>query len=410
MYIIMDKSIETNLRKYLLISVFSSMLFFVPITVIFLQDIGLSMAEILVLESIFGVTLIILEIPTGAFADRHGRKTSVALSFLMIAAANLIFSMGQNFYHFLAAQLLWGIGISLESGAGSALLYDTLVQLKREKSYNRVLGRNLAVGEVTLAISTLSAGFIAAISFRLVFIMTAATAFIAFLVCTSLVEPRRERHPSYIKNFTGALGYVRKHKILLWLMVYFSVTVACGVILYWLEQPWMREAGFSIEQFGVIIAFATIVSALGARLADPVERRIGLKPAIYLLFLLPFISIVAMAYSLAQIVALTFIFSGLGTGLSYALIDSSINRYARSIDRATILSINSLMQRLVFIVMAPFLGVIADAYDIQTALFASAILMLVAAHVIIAVYLIARRRSKRPKGTYRASRRPRASR
>jgi MFS family permease len=71
--------------------------------------------------------VVVIEVPTGAFADLYGRKTSLMLAALFIVIACVIFGLGNNIWHFMIANIIFGLGVSLNSGADSAFIYDSLL-------------------------------------------------------------------------------------------------------------------------------------------------------------------------------------------------------------------------------------------------------------------------------------------
>jgi nitrate/nitrite transporter NarK len=64
-----------------------SLILWVPIWVVFLQGRGVSLTQIGVLEGIAWLITALLEVPTGAIADRWGRKASIAIGGLLYALA-----------------------------------------------------------------------------------------------------------------------------------------------------------------------------------------------------------------------------------------------------------------------------------------------------------------------------------
>jgi len=57
-----------------LFQAFSALSFFVPIIVLFWQENDLNLTQIMILQSLFSLTVVLLEIPSGYFADVFGRK------------------------------------------------------------------------------------------------------------------------------------------------------------------------------------------------------------------------------------------------------------------------------------------------------------------------------------------------
>ena len=71
-------------------------------------------------------------ITTGFFADIYGRRLSLFFGSILTFLGYLIFSFYSGFNEFFIAEIFLGIGGSLISGADSALIYDTLLELKKD--------------------------------------------------------------------------------------------------------------------------------------------------------------------------------------------------------------------------------------------------------------------------------------
>ena len=135
-----QQKLKRNIWKIYLFNIFSSLTFFVPIIVLFWQDNGLNLTQIMILQSLFALAIVILEVPTGYFADIVGRKRSLILASFFLTIGVFVYSIGHNFYQFLIAEILWAFGVSLISGTDSAFIYDTLKDLKQEKLYKKIVG------------------------------------------------------------------------------------------------------------------------------------------------------------------------------------------------------------------------------------------------------------------------------
>ncbi len=87
---------------------------------------GISFAQVMLLQSWYMVWVFLLEIPTGAVADRWGRKQSLTLAVLINGFAALIYASAPNFIVLLVGEFLWATSTALFSGACEAFVYDTL--------------------------------------------------------------------------------------------------------------------------------------------------------------------------------------------------------------------------------------------------------------------------------------------
>ena len=114
------------LKMYLLKAVLWFMVA-MPIIVLFFQEHGLSLTQVMPLQAIYSFSVALFEVPSGYIADLFGRKKTIVISTIFAFIGYLVFSFYGGFYAFAIAQILVGISGSLMSGSDSALLYDTLL-------------------------------------------------------------------------------------------------------------------------------------------------------------------------------------------------------------------------------------------------------------------------------------------
>jgi MFS family permease len=119
--------LRRNLTCLYLVKIAKWMNLVMPIIVLFYQSNGMTMQDIFTLQAVYSVTLMFLEIPTGYFADFAGRRTSIFLGSILGFGGFLIYSLSSGFWEFVVAETILGVGMSLVSGADSAMLYDSLL-------------------------------------------------------------------------------------------------------------------------------------------------------------------------------------------------------------------------------------------------------------------------------------------
>ncbi|NIM72336.1 MAG: MFS transporter, partial [Gammaproteobacteria bacterium] len=72
-----------------------------------------------------------LEVPSGYFSDRVGRRPTLILSAAGWAGGSIIFCTTSSFAPFLLAQFLYAFGMAMKSGSDTSLLYESLRALGR---------------------------------------------------------------------------------------------------------------------------------------------------------------------------------------------------------------------------------------------------------------------------------------
>ena len=103
----------------------------------------------------------LLEIPTGWFADRFGHRASLIIGSLVQVTGMLCCWLGQGVPALVVASVLVGLGDTFRSGADEALLYRTCVALDREGDFQRIEARTTSAELGALVALTLTGGLIA---------------------------------------------------------------------------------------------------------------------------------------------------------------------------------------------------------------------------------------------------------
>ena len=93
------------LKMYLLKAVLWFMVA-MPIIVLFFQEHGLSLTQVMILQAIYSFCVALFEIPSGYIADLFGRKKTIVISTIFAFTGYLVFSFYGGFYAFVIAQIL----------------------------------------------------------------------------------------------------------------------------------------------------------------------------------------------------------------------------------------------------------------------------------------------------------------
>lgn len=226
-----------NIKAFLIFRVLYNARFYYPIYALIFLDMGLSTEQFLILNMIWGIGIVLLEVPSGALADSIGRRK------LMIAgAACMILEMGiftfapmgnvQLLFALLVAnRILSGISEALVSGADEALAFDTLKEEGLEHTWNRVLARLMQIQALAAVVSLLVGsalyderllnGFftmlgmdwelVRAQTLRIPVFLTLVSSIIVFLAAIKMEEPEASPEAQgepLLKKMTGAARYV----------------------------------------------------------------------------------------------------------------------------------------------------------------------------------------------------------
>ncbi|HET9380026.1 MAG TPA: MFS transporter [Streptomyces sp.] len=119
-----------------------------PVYALLFSDTGLPLWQISSLFALWSVTGVLLEVPSGAWADAFSRRLLLCLGPLLTAAGFALWVLVPSYAAFAAGFVLWGAGGALGSGALEALVHEELGRLGAAGRYARVMGRARAAGRL----------------------------------------------------------------------------------------------------------------------------------------------------------------------------------------------------------------------------------------------------------------------
>ena len=99
---------------------------FEPFILLFFKAAGLSYTEIGILYAIKEVSIYVLEIPTGVYADAFGRRRSMLMSMSSYIIAFFIFFSFSSFWLFAVAMVLYALGDAYRTGTHKAMILEYL--------------------------------------------------------------------------------------------------------------------------------------------------------------------------------------------------------------------------------------------------------------------------------------------
>ena len=256
--------LENNINKMYLLKAVKWFMILMPIIVLFFEKHGLSLTQIMILQATYSFTVALFEIPSGFFADIYGRRLSLFFGSILTFLGYLIFSFYSGFNEFFIAEIFLGIGGSLISGADSALIYDTLLELKKDEDYTKIEGKNYGIGNVSEGLAGVLGGFLAVSSLELPVYIQTFVLFFSIPLSYSLVEPKSSY--KLAKSFKSILLVVKEtffqKNRLKWYILYSSAMGIGTLSIAWFVQPFLMEIDTPLIYYGIIWASLNIITGI----------------------------------------------------------------------------------------------------------------------------------------------------
>ncbi|MFI6372973.1 MFS transporter [Streptomyces sp. NPDC050546] len=315
-----------------------------PVYALLFADTGMSLWQTSSLFALWSITSVVLEVPSGAWADTVSRRRLLWIGPLLTAAGFALWVLAPSYGAFAAGFVLWGAGGALGSGALEALVYDELDRLGAAGRYARVMGRARAarlvgtVASLGLAGPVFAQGGYAAVGAASVLacLLGAATA-------TRFPEHRVHRESaddSWATTLRTGLAEVRGNRAVRGALLLVPAVAAVWGALDEYTPLLVRDIGVAEATVPYLIMMIWAGVTVGSLLTGPAERLGPAGLAALLAGAALALAVGGLARSLAGIALVGVAFAGFQ--LAEVLADVRLQHRIDDSSRATLTSVASL--------------------------------------------------------------------
>jgi MFS family permease len=355
---------------------------------------GLSVPEALAATSLTGITVFLLELPTSGFADAFGRRPVYITAAVFLLASAVVFYTATAWWQFALAAVLTGVFRALDSGPLEAWFVDTVHATEPGVDVDRDLARQgVVLGSAMAAGALISGGLVwwhpiasqsALLLPGLLYLGLGVVHLTAVVMI--LKEPDR-RGVGRKAGLRRAAASVRetpvvvrdgltllRHNRVLGGLVAVELFWSAGMVVFETFQPIRLAELLGSEEaaaavMGPVASAGWGLFALGSALAAVGSRRFGVARTAILARVLNGLGAVVMGLvagpvALVAAYAVTYTLHGAAGPVHAAL----LHREASARNRATVLSMNSMVSFLGFSITAALAGQLAAHTSTQVAM------------------------------------------
>ena len=383
-----------NLLFLFLTGFLKNFLVMIPILTLYFQDRWLSMSEIMILQTIFSVLIVVFEVPSWYLSDIFKRKYSLVIAAILSTIAMIWYYFANNFWHFVVIESILWISASLVSGADVAYMYDELLSQKKEKYFTKINGMYDALLRASEWIWSVLGWFLATISFKVVILAEVFATFLSIFTSLSLKEHKKNIKKEDRLKAKEVLKFVFKDNDKIKYLIWFYAFLGSSTLVFlWLAQPYWKNMWLPLVYFWIYWGLLNFIVSLWSILSHKLEEKFSFKQIFIFFWICSFAFYLILFFTknlyLALIVSSFFWFF---RGLNSPIVKDFVNKEVQSKMRATVLSIKNLAFRIVFSILSPFVGYIADLYTIQTAFLVSAIIFAILSWIFLILLLLSFRK------------------
>jgi MFS family permease len=365
-------NINTKLKRNISISYVYNFLMQLNITsaiwVLYLAFKGMSLIEIGILESIYHITGLLFELPTGAIADVYGKKFSVVFGRIISVLSCILMITSNGFWGFAIAFILSSASMNLNSGAAEALVYDSLKEIGEEDKYKKIWGNLAFVISIAQGLAVLIGGILADIKFLYAYILGTILQIGAMIASYFFKEPPVEKayeKPEgnlIINQVTTSIKVLKERRVVLYLILFSALVGSLQTTVFFYSQKYFSDMSFTKTSIAIICASSSLIEAVSSKYAYKFEQLLKLKGTLISIAAINILALMGLAF-IKSLAVIFFMLTSITGGLAFTIFSDYINSRIPSQHRATILSFDSLCFSVFMICVFPLFGVLAEKID-----------------------------------------------
>jgi DHA3 family tetracycline resistance protein-like MFS transporter len=345
-----------------------------------IQVVGLDPLQLVLLGTALELAVFIFEIPTGIVADIYSRRLSVIIGMLLVGLGFLLEGLFPIFSIVLAAQVIWGIGATFESGAIDAWISDEV----GEERANKLFLRASQISQGVSITAIIAAVVLGNVSLKIPMIVGGIGYLsLAFFLILFMPEKNFQKHVSshnpfkaFRETFTAGLSVARGKPLLLSIFLITAIVGAFSETFDRLSEAHFLNIGLpstfsTVTWFGII---QIVISLMSIFIIQRLQARLDVnRHHVVARTLLIFNTLLMLCVILFGVVGnftLAFAFyaaSVILRSLNGPLSKAWLNQSLESSSRATVFSMNNQMDAIGQLSGGPILGWVAKSFSISLA-------------------------------------------
>jgi MFS family permease len=342
-----QEQLDRNLRIFQITGIDITVLLVPVIALVWIRA-GLTFSEMLVLQGIFMIPILLLEVPSGSFADYWSRKGCTALFHVIFGAGIFFYAVGDSFLMFSIGEFLAGIGITFKTGSDTALIYDSLLTKEDNPNghFGKLVSNRMTIMFAASAIGAILGGIIATLTLLKLpmFLTVIGHLGFAFLVTLGYTEPPRIQAKSPRAAIMTAVKSLSLKKELQLVLIVMIAGMVFSNIGFWASQhTFINDYTVTALGMGLIMALFNITAGFSSLVIRSRVSRLANFQMLFILILIDGMYLLGLMVgsSLLGVIVLS-LFGQLTRGSRIPLTQTIVQDQISSMERATFSSLISL--------------------------------------------------------------------
>ena len=354
-----DRIVRNYLAIILVYNLSASLIW--GVNTLFLLDAGLDIFEVFVANAAFTAGMVAFEIPTGILADTVGRRASFLWSVALLGASTVLYlilaAAGAGVIPFVAASVLIGLGFTFYSGAVEAWLVDALAAAGYDGALDDVFSRGGVAMGTAMLVGTVGGGFLGDVDLAFPYVVRVLLLILLFgLAWFGMHDVGFEPRTLQIRRIPVEMRRVARDSLQYgWrirpVQLFMVVSLIQGSFMVWAWYAWQPYLLGLLERDAVWVAGLVAALLSGAMVAGSRLARLLMQRARRRTTILIAAAATQTAGGIAVGITDSFVIAvaGLllwaaGTALYRPIKQGYVHQLIPSGQRATVISLDSMME------------------------------------------------------------------
>lgn len=310
-----------------------------------------SIVEIGFLQTLLTLTMFLSELPSGLLTDKFGAKKIMYVGHFLICLYLFFMMLNINIAFITLGFMFYGIGLALISGSDQTLIY----QYKPEQSYQKKIGKYMAISIVGLTVSSFIGEYLSTISWTSIFLIGIITQLISIVILMGIklgyrkFDLKKREKVSFIRLLIS-LKSITSQKHMKYLLITISIFQSTISVLLNFSQLVLLDKNINTFNTSILISLALVCSAVSSLSIEKISIKIGqnVSTGVFLIVLAAAFFLFSSSETLLVIISFLLI------NFSFEFIDTSLNTVVQELSsdkiRTTLISgINTLTAGIMFV-------------------------------------------------------------
>lgn len=360
------------MRKIFIYNSFSNIMLELVVWMIYLHQFGWSMAEIAFLQGLFTFFSAVFELPSGIVADRMGKKRALQLGEIICILYLISYFFPHQHMIVYSGFICFSIGLALISGTDTSLLYN----LVEKDNFLKYMGYFNAIGVISVAIGNLIGGWLADVSWGLLFITSILCRLISLSSITLLKVPESINSDDVQENGIATLklhikllyDYTKKNSKFKYLLFASAFLISSVTLSYQYVSILLSGLEMGTGKISTIYGAISILGSLLAFLSERITKKISVKVTAVLVFLITVVSFASIGFfsNMLPIIILSFMVPNILFELLSVILDSKVHEELIDTIRVSSVSLINLINSLLLTVGSFIISKLSNLLSLAT--------------------------------------------